>query len=284
MNNDLKSFKRSLLLGGLGLLGLILLLGSFKTVAPGQRGIRITAGSASNETLGEGLHFKLPLVSSIKTVSIKVQKTEATSEAATKDLQKVHATFALNWNLNPENVVDVYRSIGDENDIAERVIAPAISEVLKAATAHMTAEEVLTKRLELKKIIDEMLTERLSKYTILVKDISLVNLDFTGEFNRAVEAKQVAEQEAKKAEYVAIQAKNDAVARVNKAKGEADSQLLMAKSQAESQRLLQQTVTPMLLQLKAIEKWDGSTPSVMGTGSNMLFNIPVGGKKPNEAN
>lgn len=260
---------------GAGVLALILMLGSFKTVSPGQRGIRVTMGKASNETLGEGVHFKLPLLSSIKTVSVQVQKTEATSEAATKDLQKVHATFALNWNLNPENVVDIYRSIGNEQDIAERIIQPAISEVLKAATAHMTAEEVLTKRLELKSIIDELLTKRLANYTIVVRDISLVNLDFTGEFNRAVEAKQVAEQDAKKAEYVAIQATNEAKAAVNKARGEAQATLIKAQAQAESQKLLQQNTSAAILQLKAIEKWDGSMPQVMGSGGNMLFNIPT---------
>lgn len=262
---------------GLGFLGLILFLGSFKVVPPGKRGIRVTMGSASLNTLNEGLHFKLPLVSSIHLMSIQVQKTEELSEAATKDLQKIHATFAINWNLNPENVVDIYRNIGTETEIAERIINPAVNEVLKAATAKLTAEEVLLRRLELKQNIDDMLIKRLANYNVIVRDISLVNLDFTAEFNHSVEAKQIAEQDAKKAEYVAMQATNDAKAAVNKAKGQAESTLINAKAQSESQKLLQLTTNSAILQLKAIEKWDGSVPQVMGSGSNLLFNIPTKG-------
>lgn len=263
---------------GLGFLGLVLFLGSFKVVPPGKRGIRVTMGSASLNTLGEGLHFKVPLVSSIHLMSIQVQKSEETSEAATKDLQKIHATFALNWNLNPENVVDIYKNIGTETEIAERIIQPAVSEVLKAATAKMTAEEVLQKRIELKQNIDETLIKRLASYNVIVRDVSLVNLDFTGEFNKAVEAKQIAEQDAKKAEYVAMQATNDAKAAVNKAKGQAEATLINAKAQAESQKLLQQNTSSAILQLKAIEKWNGDMPQFMGNGGNMLFNIPTNSK------
>jgi prohibitin 1 len=262
---------------GFGLLALILVLGTFKIVPPGSRGIRVTMGHASLNTLDEGIHFKLPLISTIHLMSIQVQKTEEVSEAATKDLQKISAKFALNWNLNPENVVDVYRNIGTQDEIAERIIQPAVSEVLKAATAKMTAEEVLLKRLELKQNIDDMLVKRLANYNVIVKDVSLVNLDFTGEFNRAVEAKQIAEQDAKKAEYVAIQATNEAKGTVNKAKGTAEAVLINARAQAEAQKLLQQSTNSAILQLKAIEKWDGEMPQFMGSGGNMLFNIPTKG-------
>jgi prohibitin 1 len=167
------------------------------------------------------------------------------------------------------------REVGDETAIDVNIIAPAVSEVLKAATAKMTAEEVLTKRMELKHNIDEMLIKRLTSYGLIIKDISLVDLDFTREFNHAVEAKQIAEQQAKQAEYVAQKATQDAKAAVEAAKGEAESRLVNARAQAEAQKLLKQTLTAELLQLEYLKKWDGVLPQVMsGTGNGMILNLP----------
>lgn len=215
------------------IVGVFTLLGSYGTVGPGERGVRITMGAVGAEVLGEGPHFKLPYFSSIQTMSIRVHKSEDTSEAATKDLQRVGAKVAFNWTVNPESVGKMLREVGTAESIENNIIAPAVSEVLKAATAKLTAEEVLTKRMELKATIDEMLIKRLSSYGLIVKDISLVDLSFTKEFNHAVEQKQVAEQEAKQAEYVALKATQDAIAAVNTAKGQAEAVLVNARAQAE---------------------------------------------------
>jgi prohibitin 1 len=112
-------------------------------------------------------------------------------------------------------------------------------------------------------------------YGLIIKDISLVDLDFTREFNHAVEAKQIAEQQAKQAEYVAQKATQDAKAAVEAAKGEAESRLVNARAQAEAQKLLKQTLTAELLQLEYLKKWDGVLPQVMsGTGNGMILNLP----------
>ncbi len=160
-----------------------------------------------------------------------------------------------------------------------RILTPAVSEVFKAVTARKTAEEIITKRSDLAEETQVMLKERLSKYGVVLDDIAIVDLDFTAEFARAVESKQIAEQQAKQAEYVANKATADAKATVNTAKGQAEAALTNARAQAEAQRLLKQSITPELLQLKAIEKWDGSMPQVIGTGGNLLFNIPTTQKK-----
>lgn len=260
-----------------GLLAIVLLLGSFSIVSPGERGILVTLGKPSNVVLEEGPHFKFPIISSIKTISVRVQKSEAESEAATKDLQRLHAKVALNWNIDPATVNTLYTSVGDEFAITERIINPAVSEVLKASTAKMTAEEVLTRRMELKKTIDELLLSRLAAYNIIVRDISLVNLDFTAEFNKAVENKQIAEQEAKQAEYNAQRATQDAKAAVNTAKGEAEASLTKARAQAEGQKLLKQTLTKDVLQLEYLKKWNGKLPQVLtGNGSGIMLNLNTG--------
>lgn len=269
-----------------GLFALTLFFGSFSTVGPGERGVMITLGKTSQTVLGEGPHFKLPFVSSIRTMSIRIHKSQDESQAATKDMQRVNAKVALNWTINPESVGKMLREVGDETSIEENIIAPAVSEVLKAATAKMTAEEVLLRRIELKTNIDESLIKRLTSYGLIVKDISLVDLDFDKEFNLAVEAKQIAEQQAKQAEYIAQKATQDAKATVNTAKGQAESNLAIARAdaeanlvkaraQAEGQKLLKQTLTADVLQLEYLKKWNGQLPQVIsGKNSGMMMTLP----------
>jgi len=252
----------------------ILALGSFSIVNPGERGVMVTLGKTGTDILNEGPHLKLPFISSIKTMSIRVKKSEDVTEAATKDMQKVIAKIAINWTINPDSVGKMLREIGSEESVQNNIIAPAVAEVLKASASKMTAEEVLTKRMELKHSIDEALIVRLKQYGLIVKDISLVDLDFTKEFNHAVEQKQIAEQQAKQAEYVALKATQDAVAKVNAAKGEADSLLLNATAQAKAQALLKQNINKDLLALEFYKKWNDVLPQVMSGSNGLIMNLP----------
>jgi regulator of protease activity HflC (stomatin/prohibitin superfamily) len=142
----------------------------------------------------------------------------------------------------------------------QRILNPAVEEVLKAVMAKYTAEEIITKRGEVKAGVDESLTARLANYRIDVDDISLVNVHFSDRFSEAVEAKQIAEQDAKKAEFIALKAQKEAEAEVNRAKG-----------QAEAQRLVRETLTAELLQKQAIEKWNGEFPTVLGGNGALPF-------------
>lgn len=282
-------FKKVALIGGAGLLALVLVFGSYGKVGPGERGVMVTMGKTGAEVLGEGPHLKLPFVSEIRTMSVKIHKSQDRTEAATKDIQTVTAVIAVNWTVNPDSVGRMMREVGDETSIENNIIAPAVSEVLKAATAKMTAEEVLTRRIELKTSIDESLISRLTTYGLVIKDISLVDLSFTHDFNKAVEDKQIAEQEAKQAEYVAQKAIQSAKAQVNSAKGQADSnllvaeaeakaQLIKARAQAEGQKLLKENLTKDVLALEYLKKWDGQLPSVLtGTGGGVMLQLPAQG-------
>lgn len=256
-----------LLIGSIGALVLFLFLAPFSTVPAGYRGVVTHFGKVQDQILDEGIHFTLPIVTSVHRISVRVQKTEASTEAATKDMQKVTAQLAINWHVNANTVNKMYQTVGDEDDIVRQIISPAVSEVLKAATAKMTAEEVLTKRIELKGHIDEALRARLLQYNVAVDDISLVDLDFTKEFNHAVEQKQIAEQEALRAEYLTLQAQKTA-----------DAAIQTARGQAESQKLVQKTLTREVLQQMAIEKWDGGFPQVMGSGTLPFLNLRLDSK------
>ena len=242
----------------------------FVIINAGERGVLMEFGQVQPQILDEGLHPIIPVVNTVKTLSVRVQKHQIPAQAASKDLQDVFTDVALNWHIIPEKTNVVFQQIGDEAEVVERIINPAIEEVLKAAMALYTAEQIITKRGEVKAGIDELLTSRLAQYNIAVDDISLVNIHFSQRFSEAVEAKQIAEQEAKRAEFLALQATQEAQAEINRAQG-----------QAEAQRLLRENLTPEILQKEAIEKWDGHFPTVLGGNSVMPFiNIKPGQLSP----
>ncbi|MEG3974973.1 prohibitin family protein [Microcoleus sp. herbarium8] len=251
------------IVGGIVFIIAALILKPFTIVGPGERGVMMRFGKVQDAILDEGIHPILPIVTSVKTLSVRVQKTDAKADAASKDLQSITTDLAVNWNVDPAKVNQIFQQIGDEEQIVSSILSPAISEVLKAATSKKTAEEIITKRTELKTEIDNSLKKRLEPYGVIVRDVSLINFGFSPEFSKAIEAKQIAEQEAKQAEFTVKKATQDAQAQINRAKG-----------QAEAQRLQRQTLTSEILQQQAIEKWNGQFPTVMGGGGTLpLINI-----------
>jgi prohibitin 1 len=237
----------------LGLLLAVILLTPVVIVDAGQRGVLMQFGKVQTQILGEGLHLIVPLVNTVKTLSVRVQKQESSAEASSKDLQDVFTDVALNWHIVPQEINLIFQEIGDEASVVDRVINPAVEEVLKAVMAQYTAEEIITKRGEVKAAVDNLLKARLGSYHIAVDDISLVHVHFSERFSDAVEAKQIAEQDAKRADFIALKAIKEAEAKVNLAKGE-----------AEAQRLIRQTLNAQLLEKQAIEKWDGKLPEIVG--------------------
>lgn len=249
--------------GGILFFVLAFILRPFTIVNAGERGVVMKFGKVQNTVLDEGIHPILPIVTSVKTLSVRVNQNTFKADAASRDLQKITTELAINWHIDPARVNKVFQQVGDEEQIINGIITPSVSEILKAATSKKTAEEIITRRTELKDEIDRNLKTRIAAYGIIVDDVSLVNFSFSPEFSKAIEAKQIAEQEAKQAEFDVQKATQEAQADVNRAKG-----------QAEAQRLQRLTLTPDLLQKQAIEKWDGHFPTVMGgNGTLPLINI-----------
>ena len=252
---------------GLSIAGLLLgalLFGSFTIVSTGERGVVTHFGKVQNEVLDEGIHLKTPIRTSVKRISVRVQKSDLKTQASSKDLQLITTEVAINWHISPTGVNKVYQTIGDVDVVLERIITPAVSELFKAGSSKLTAEEIITKRNELSTEVKETMRVRLIKYDIVMDDLNIVDVDFSKDFSHAVEQKQVAEQSAKTAHYVADKAKQDAEAEINKARG-----------QAEAQKLMKTSITPEILQKMAIEKWDGSFPQVLGTSGLPFLNIKL---------
>lgn len=246
----------------LTLIGLIALIGlnSFVIITPGQAGVLSILGKAQDGALLEGLHFKPPFISSMDIYDLTVQKFEVPAQSSTKDLQQLTASFAINFRLDETQVVQIRRKQGSLQNIVAKIIAPQTQESFKVAAARRTVEEAITKRDELKQDFDIALGERLEKYGIVVLDTSVVDLEFSTEFSKAVEEKQIAEQRAQRAVYIAREAEQEAEAQINRAKG-----------QAEAQRLIRETLTPELLQKQAIDRWNGQFPTVMGGNGALPF-------------
>jgi regulator of protease activity HflC (stomatin/prohibitin superfamily) len=260
-----------------GLLVTIVILAAFNAyviITPGQAGVLSVLGKAKDGVLLEGLHFKPPFVSSVDIYDVTVQKFEVPAQSSTKDLQDLSASFAINFRLDPTQVVAIRRTQGTLQNIVAKIIAPQTQESFKIAAAKRTVEEAITRRSELKEDFDNALSTRLEKYGILVLDTSVVDLNFSPEFARAVEDKQIAEQRAQRAVYITQEAEQQAQAEVNRAKGKAEAQRLLAET-------LKEQGGGLVLQKEAIEAWregGAQMPRVLvmdGAGKNsvpFLFN------------
>jgi regulator of protease activity HflC (stomatin/prohibitin superfamily) len=232
----------------------------FRTVGAGQVGI-VTRFGEVHRTADSGVTVKLPWpVERLTKMNIQVQKEEQDSAAATSDLQDVNAKLALNYALEGSSALKVYKEIG--KDYKNRVVIPAVQESFKAATAQYTASELLTKRAEVKGKAYEVIKSRLEKYGIRVVDLNVVNFSFSAEFTKAIEAKQVAQQQAQQAAFSVEKAENNAKATIAEARG-----------RAEYQRIVQESLTPETLQRLALDKWDGKMPQVVSGGTGNIFGI-----------
>lgn len=242
----------------------LLILNPIVTVGTGERGVVAHFGKVQNEVLDEGIHLVMPIITKVNPISVRVQKSDLKTQASSKDLQLITTEVAINWHIDPLEVNKVYQNVGGIDVIVERILTPSVSEVFKSGSSKLTAEEIITKRNELSQEVKGTMKSRLAKYGVVMDDLNIVDVNFSKDFSHAVEQKQVAEQAAKTAHYVADKAKQDAEAAVN-----------LARGQAESQKLMKTSITPEILQKMAIEKWDGSFPQVMGGGSLPFLNIKL---------
>jgi len=242
----------------LGFVGIILLFNIFGTVNAGERGVRTQFGAVTGEVLSEGLYVKIPFVQKVVRMDVKTQKDETQASAASKDLQTVNSQVAFQYSINHEAVARLFQEVGIDYKV--RLIDPAIQESVKASTARFTAEELITKREEVKEEIRAALAERLASNGIVVENFSIINFDFSPSFNAAIEAKVTAEQNALAAKNKLAQVEYEAQQAIESAKGRAEA--LRVESVAISSN-------PRVLELRAIEKWDGQLPQV--TGANVPF-------------
>lgn len=244
---------------GVFLVLLVVLGGAFYTVPTGHRGVLTTFGDPSLDAKPEGFGFKIPIAQKVKDIEVRTQKIETTSDSSSKDLQDVQTTIALNFHINPEQTPYLYKGIG--MDYSNRIIVPAIEESVKAISATFTAEELITKRPQVRDAIKAMIKSKLKKYYLTVDDFNIVNFQFSKEFDKAIESKVTAEQ-------LKLKAERD----LERIKIEKQQKITQAQAEAESIRIQSEALKANedILELRFIEKWDGKLSLVTGSGQNIM--------------
>ncbi|MEI9476750.1 MAG: prohibitin family protein [Deltaproteobacteria bacterium] len=254
----------------------IVLWGTFVIVPAGHRGIALWWGSVENRIMGEGLNFKVPIAENVIKVDVKVQPHPFKEiDASSKEYQMVKMTGMMNFHLDPAYVNDLYQKVG--LDFADKVIDPAFNDFVKEVVPTYPIGEILPKREEIRQRAMKKLGDNLSRYHIIVDDIYFANIQFSPEYAGAIEAKQVAQQQVETQKQVLAQREIEAQQKVATAKGEAESIQVVAQGQAKANDALSRSITPILVQYKGIEKWNGILPQVSGGAVPLIDLGKMGG-------
>lgn len=230
---------------------IFLFLFSFSIIKQGEVGVVTRFGRATGREMSAGFNWKAPFIEKVTKMDTKIKRSDATASAGTKDLQTVNTSVVLNYHIQSADASDIFSKLGDDDKLFDKVIYPAIQEVVKATISQYKAEELLTKREEVKAVIDTKISERLVAYWVYVDDVSLTDITFSEEFDKAIESKQVAEQKAQQTQY----------------------EVATAKAEAEKNQAQTQALTDAILKKMWIEKWNGVLPQVVSDGSTIMYSI-----------
>ncbi len=241
----------------IALIVIIVVANCFTVVKPGHSGVVVTLGSVNQTVLAEGLHVKIPFITQVVQVDNRVLKTEVAAVSASKDLQNVYSTIAINYRVNTAASATLYQNVGLDYD--NIIVKPAIQECVKAVSANFTAEELITNRQMISSQMEAAIAEKINPFGLSIEVFNIINFEFSEEFNKAIEEKQTAQQNALKAEQD--------LARI---KIEAEQTIEQAKAEAEAYRLKNEQITDKVILMEFISKWDGKMPQVVSDMSTMF--------------
>jgi len=253
-----------------GIIGLILLIGvltSFGTVDEGERGVMTRFGLIT-KTVEPGLYWKIPFVESMNRMNVRTQTVKYDLEnplfAASGDLQDVNVSTVINYHVDPSQVEEIYRQYKNIKDYEADIIRPAIRDTIKNNASQFTAAELVTMRSEYAQTVYVTLTERLEQYNITVEQVNITNIKFSSQYTASIEAKVTAEQKALKAEQDLVRVEFEAEQRIAQAEAEAEAIRIQANA-------INSQGGEDYVNLKAIEKWNGTLPNQFVPGSAVPF-------------
>jgi regulator of protease activity HflC (stomatin/prohibitin superfamily) len=236
-----------------GIVALVVLLvgaGSFYTIDTGERGVVLRFGKLQ-ATAEEGLNFKIPYADDVKKISVRDRNLTVTSEVSSSDIQTINVAVSLVYSLDPLKVDKIFQTYGI--DIESTLVRPTLSEKVNAVIAEYPIETFVEKRAEISNRINSTFANQVAGTGILVKSLLITNHDFSAEFNKAIEDKKIAEQGALAAKFT----------------------LERMKLEAEAQKIKQASLSSMVLQEMAINKWDGKLPYYFGGGQLPFITMPA---------
>ncbi len=249
---------------GYGILFFIILFGSFFTVAEGQKALITTFGKASDTIYSAGMHIKVPFIQSVKRFDVKTIRADYKTQTYTKDIQTATIIVSYSYNLIGNDIIQTYREYG--NDWQERILYPNLEQAVKAEVGTWNADTMVANRDKVAENILKSLQERMEEhgYPVMITNFQMINIDYSSQFEQAIEKKVIAEQKALEEANITKQVEQ-----------KAKQQLEAAKAEAESMRIRANALTqnPKLVSYEAVQKWDGKLPQIMTGNSTPILDI-----------
>jgi prohibitin 2 len=253
---------RLVLVAIVGAFGLMVVLGCFYVVQPGERGVHVTLGTMSDQFVAPGFGMKLPLITQIWRVNVQQDTREMGAECFSSDLQQITIQLKVLYRIPETSVVSVLRDYAGHP--FEKLILPRVQEATKEATALRTAADIVKSREQVKAAALKASREKIGDL-LFIEDLVIEDVKLSRELEQAIEAKMVQQQEAEKAIFKMQQAKTDAETLIIKATADAESIRIQGEALEKA---------PKLVELKMVEKWNGVSPQVVGAGSSIM--LPLG--------
>lgn len=268
----------------LALLLVLLLLNPFYSVSAGFIGVKTVFGAVQHQTLEPGLHLYMPFVSSIHEISVQPHTSVTDETAATHDQQNVTTRTAVTWNAAPSFADSIYGDYRTTEALNTIIIAPIVANDMKAVISRYDAQQLITERAMVANEIATMISTDLARHhvQVTVGGVNITDLRFSRQYDEAIESKQIAQQQALQARYTleqvqtssqaqVVQARAAADATIATAEGQAKATVVQATADAEAYRTKQAALSPALLQLSAIQRWNGILPSYLGGQTPIPF-------------
>jgi regulator of protease activity HflC (stomatin/prohibitin superfamily) len=263
-------------IGAIVVIGMVMLVScSMTTVDTGHRGVKVRFGEVIGEGLSEGLYFVNPLTTDIRNIDTRVQSWNANTQAYTRDVQQATMQFVLNYRLDPTKAHIVYQQVGA--DWAAKLIGQVVLEEMKREVGQHEAVDLISQRDTAARTIETNVTGLLARRNVIVTGFQLTNIDYTNEFEHAVEAKVIAQQNAIEEQNRTVQVREKANQQIETAKGNAESTILNAKAEAESIEIRARALerNAKLVEWEAVQKWNGTLPQYMMGSAMPFINVPA---------
>lgn len=257
-----KSIAKYVTIGLAGLFALVTGIKSNKVVDTGERGIKVRLGEVQPDVYDEGLHFKWPYIEEIKTMDVKTQKAQLKTEVYTKDIQQAEVNYAINYNLEPGKVNKLYQKVGQNYE--EKIIMPIVEGTIKDIIGKYNAQDLIGNREKATNEILSKLQKQLGSNHIEATNFQLININYSNTFEKAIEEKVTAEQNALKAKNKTVQVEEEAKQKIIAAEAEAKSMAIRAEALSQNKSLVE---------YEAVQKWDGKLPQYMMGNSVPFVNL-----------
>jgi regulator of protease activity HflC (stomatin/prohibitin superfamily) len=294
VNDDARPNPAAAISGGLVLAGILILVAatysSFTIIQPGNVGVVFNRWAGSLKTVGQGVAWRVPWITQVQSYPVALRTytmvrrgQEGSSQGddsidlPTKEGQHIRQDISVTYNTSQEKAADVFKSFrgAEIDDIESTFVRRTIITVSQNQAGQMSLTDLISnKRGELQDHIQDNLQLEMNKMGFVVDKVNLGASHLPDAIEKQMQQKMAAQQQAQQADYELQRQQTLAKAKVAEAEGDAQATLVKAKAQAEANKLLQETLSPMLVQSKAIDKWSGTLPTITGGGAMPFVNVP----------